>query len=218
MHLKWLGHAGFKIGDLLVDPWVERLEAFGMEAPHTWTDIDKDAKVIVVTHGHEDHFVGAFALAKERNMTVMGTGESIGPAMAMGVKSEMMNMGGPVEAHGWKVTLVPAWHTGNATGAILQKDGKTIYHTGDTCIFGDMKLIGEMYHPDVVLLPIGGRFTMDITQAVLAAKMIGAKLVIPMHYNTFPMVQADAQAFKKQVESTTGSKVKVLAIGEETTI
>jgi L-ascorbate metabolism protein UlaG (beta-lactamase superfamily) len=215
MKVKWLGHAGFKIEDAMIDPWVDRLEAFGMDAPYKLKEEDKEIKLIVITHGHDDHSAGAWNLAKETDATLAGTSENIGQGMAMGIKSEMMNIGGPVHTAGWKVRLVQAFHTGNPTGAILEKDGLVIYHAGDTGIFGDMKMIGELFKPDIALLPIGGRFTMDVDDAVKAAELIGAKHIIPMHFNTFPMIQADPHHFKKLVEEKTKSKVHILQIGQE---
>ena len=93
-------------------------------------------------------------------------------------------------------------------------DGVRVYHAGDTALFSDMKLIGELYHPDVALLPIGGRYTMGVAEAMMAANFIGAKLVIPIHYNTWDRIAADPHAFKKAVERTTDLKVQVLNPGE----
>ncbi len=97
-------------------------------------------------------------------------------------------------------------------------DGMKVYHAGDTALFSDMKLIGELYHPDVALLPIGGRFTMGIAEAMMAANFIGAKTVIPIHYNTWDKIAADPLQFKKAIERTTDIKVKVLKPGESLTV
>jgi L-ascorbate metabolism protein UlaG (beta-lactamase superfamily) len=143
------------------------------------------------------------------------------------------NFGGTIEFDwGW-VKLVPAWHTstapgsaespysptsgtviGPAGGLLVNIGGKTIYHAGDTCLFGDMKLIGERNPVDIALLPIGGHYTMDREDAVVAADLVGAGTVIPMHYNTFPPIETDAEAFKSDVESKTSAKVVVLDPGE----
>ena len=93
-------------------------------------------------------------------------------------------------------------------------DGVTIYHAGDTGLFSDMKLIGELYRPDVALLPIGGRYTMGTAEAMMAANFVGAKIVIPIHYNTWDKIAADPVSFKRAIELTTDLEVKVLAPGE----
>ena len=103
---------------------------------------------------------------------------------------------------------------GTATGLIIRIGDATVYHAGDTCLFGDMKLIGERNPVDVALMPIGGHYTMDRHDAVVAAEFIGAATVIPMHYDTFPAIETDAGAFKDEVESKTSSKVVLLSPGE----
>ncbi|MFH1174427.1 MAG: metal-dependent hydrolase [archaeon] len=215
MDIKFLGHAGFIVEDVLIDPWLERMESFGLDAPYTLTKEDKARiKIIIITHGHEDHMLGAINLAKEIHATMVGMGENIGEAMVQGIHVEVLNIGGPIDVHGWKIQFVPAFHSGNAAGVVLSKNGKTTYHAGDTGLFSDMKLIGELHELDVALLPIGGRFTMDGVQAAKAAAYLNAKHVIPMHYNTFPLITADPEAFKALVEKNTSSKVKLLHIGE----
>jgi L-ascorbate metabolism protein UlaG (beta-lactamase superfamily) len=209
MKLKWLGHAGFKIDDLMIDPWMK--EALGLKPSYNFKEEDKEVKLAVITHNHDDHFAGIFEVAKEKDIILVSTPETVMPAMQQGIKAEMMNIGGPITVAGWKITLVLAFHTGGATGAILEKNGTVIYHAGDTGLFGDMKLIGEIYKPDVALLPIGGRFTMDEEQAAKAAEFLGAKKVIPMHYNTFPMILADPEKFKK----LTKAEVIIMKVGEE---
>jgi L-ascorbate metabolism protein UlaG (beta-lactamase superfamily) len=129
--------------------------------------------------------------------------------------------------------MVPAWHTntipgsaespfsaehgiaiGPAAGLVIELGGTTVYHAGDTCLFSDMKLIAQRHEIDVALLPIGGHYTMDRYDAVLAAELVGAATVIPMHYDTFPAIETDAEAFKAEVESRTSSQVVVLKPGE----
>ena len=121
-----------------------------------------------------------------------------------------MNIGGPSTFLDFEISFTQAFHTGNPTGVVLQKDDTTIYHTGDTGLFSDMQLIQELYHPDVMLVCIGGNFTMDIHQAAKAVEMIQPKTVIPMHYNTFKQIQADAEEFKRLVETRTNTKVQVM--------
>jgi L-ascorbate metabolism protein UlaG (beta-lactamase superfamily) len=132
------------------------------------------------------------------------------------------NMGGTVRFEwGW-VKLVPAWHTSttpNGTantpaGLLINFQDTMIYHLGDTCVFSDMQLVGKRNPIDVALMCIGGHYTMDAVDAVDAAELIGAKTVIPCHYNTFPAIETDAQAFKSDVESATQSNVVVLDPGQ----
>jgi L-ascorbate metabolism protein UlaG (beta-lactamase superfamily) len=143
------------------------------------------------------------------------------------------NFGGTVEFDwGW-VKLVPAWHTstiagssgapysptsgivtGTPAGLVISIGGKTVYHAGDTCLFGDMKLIAERNPVDIALLPIGGHYTMDRHDAIKAVEFIGAETVIPMHYDTFPPIETDSGAFKADVEAATSSRVVLLKPGE----
>ena len=118
---------------------------------------------------------------------------------------------------------MPAWHTnttpdgtaiGPAAGLIVRIGGHTVYHLGDTALFGDLRLISERHEPDIALVPIGGHFTMDRHDAAYACGLLGAATVIPCHYNTFPPIETDAEAFKAEVESSTSSEVVVLAPGE----
>jgi L-ascorbate metabolism protein UlaG (beta-lactamase superfamily) len=143
-----------------------------------------------------------------------------------GVPVESMNIGGTVLVDGVSFTMTPAIHSswirkegvscsgGVAAGFIIGMDGIKVYHAGDTALFSDMKLIGDLYHPDVAVIPIGGRFTMGTSEAMIAANFIGAKTVIPIHYNTWDKINADPLQFKKAVEQTTDIRVEVLKPGE----
>jgi L-ascorbate metabolism protein UlaG (beta-lactamase superfamily) len=127
-----------------------------------------------------------------------------------------MNKGSQTNFDGLKIGMTAAVHSGNEAGFVVTGDEKTIYHAGDTALFSDMKLIGELYRPDVALLPIGGFFTMSPKEAKVAAEMIGARITIPMHFNTFPPIKQDPMAFKNMV--TKNTEVKVLKVGEEFTL
>ena len=132
-----------------------------------------------------------------------------------GIKSEGMNIGGEISIGAWRIKMVPAFHScsrGNPVGFVLKntEHGRTIYHAGDTALFSDMKLIGNE-DIDVALLPIGGRYTMGIEDAVKAVELLNPHVVIPMHYNTFPAIRANAEEFKKKC----ASKVVILNPGEE---
>jgi L-ascorbate metabolism protein UlaG (beta-lactamase superfamily) len=196
---------------VLIDPFIEGGSVAG-------TDPD----LVAITHGHEDHMGETTALMKK---TIAVT-EIAKYLKAKGLSVEGMNIGGTITVDGVSFTMTPALHstwieeagigcTGGAAAVfVIGMDGVTIYHAGDTGLFSDMKLIGELYHPDIALLPIGGRYTMGIAEAMMAANFIGAKTVIPIHYNTWSKITADPLAFKKAIERTTDIKVKVLQPGE----
>ena len=148
-----------------------------------------------------------------------GTGIDVPMMQKSGVPEAQtigMNKGSePIEIGGVKVALTHAEHSGNEVGFVIEVDGKRIYHAGDTALFGDMKYIGELYSPDVAMLPIGGYFTMAPKEAAIAADLIGAKINFPMHYSTFQQIEQDPQKFAGMVKK---SKVVVLKIGEEYTL
>ena len=137
-----------------------------------------------------------------------------------------MNKGGTMNVEGIKLTMTNALHSssidasgfsfdgGSPAGFIIQINGRTIYHAGDTGVFGDMQLIGELYEPEIALLPIGGHFTMGIKEAVKAVELIRPKIAIPMHYNTFDVISQDPLEFQQSVESKTSTKVIIMKPGE----
>jgi L-ascorbate metabolism protein UlaG (beta-lactamase superfamily) len=136
-----------------------------------------------------------------------------------------MNIGGTMVVDGVEFTMTPAIHSsglgadgqgygGCPCGFVIGMDGVRVYHAGDTALFSDMKLIGELYGPDIALLPIGGKFTMGPREAMMAANYIGARTVIPMHYSTWPAILQDPLAFRHAIERTTDLKVVVLSPGE----
>lgn len=194
MKIKYFGHATFLIDDLLIDPFIK-------DNPHT--DInpaDIKCNVICITHKHMDHDADALEIAKANDAPIVAIHELTEAYKSEHPKVEGMNIGGWIAVGGWEIKMVNALHSSEIAepcGFILKKDGKTIYHAGDTGLFGDMKLIGEE-GIDIAMLPIGDRYTMDIKDAIKAAELIKPKVVIPMHYNTFPVIQADPEEFKKQ--------------------
>jgi L-ascorbate metabolism protein UlaG (beta-lactamase superfamily) len=127
------------------------------------------------------------------------------------------NLGGTVEFDGGWVRLVPAWHTSTTPGGtintpaglVINLGGKTVYHLGDTALFSDLRLVGERDRLDVALMCIGGHYTMDRHDGVIAAELVGARTVIPCHYDTFPVIETDAPAFKSDVESRTAGEGRV---------
>jgi L-ascorbate metabolism protein UlaG (beta-lactamase superfamily) len=223
MEIRFLGHATFELSDgdarVLVDPF---LSPNNPSSPVTADEVDPTH--ILLTHGHADHLADAVAVAKRTGAHCVAIVELANWLGEQGVDAVTdPNLGGTVEFDwGW-VKLVQAFHTntmpdgtavGTPAGLVINLGGTTVYHLGDTCLFGDLKLIGERTPVDVALIPIGGHYTMDRHDAVVAAELIGAGTVIPMHYNTFPPVETDVDAYKSDVESKTSSKVVVLAPGE----
>jgi L-ascorbate metabolism protein UlaG (beta-lactamase superfamily) len=231
----WLGQSCFRITTLsgkviLTDPWL-------LQNPRTPPEYKKlealgKIDVLLVTHGHADHFADAPALAKLHNVPMRAPGDMNAAVVALGILPPALaprfNKGGTVEvAPGVKVTAVRSEHSsvvnwrnpatdkdevhfgGEPLGYIIElEDGFRIYHAGDTAVFGDMKYIGERYKPDLALVPIGGNFTMDPTDAAYAVReLIRPKAVIPMHYGTNPLAKGTAKEF---VDAMGTSPVKVL--------
>jgi len=220
MEVRFLGHACFTLSDgsatILIDPFLTGNPKAAIAAE------DVSANAILLTHGHQDHFGDTVAIAKRTGASVTAITELAGEIGEQGVEVNDPNMGGTVKFDwGW-VKVVPAWHTSttpNGTvntpaGLLISFDGTIVYHLGDTCLFSDLQLVGKRHPIDIALMCIGGHYTMDRTDAVDAAQLVGAKTVIPCHYNTFPPIETDAQAFKSDVESATGSSVVVLEPGE----
>jgi len=220
MEIRFLGHACFTLSDgdttVLIDPFLT-----GNPKAATTAD-EVAATTILLTHGHGDHVGDTVAIAKRTGAPVVAITELAGELEADGVEVVNANLGGTATFDwGW-AKLVPAWHTSTTpkgtvntpAGLLINFKDTIVYHLGDTCVFSDLQLVGRHHPIEVALMCIGGHFTMDRFDAVDAAEFVRAKTVIPCHYNTFPLVEADAQAFKSDVESATGSKVAVLEPGE----
>jgi L-ascorbate metabolism protein UlaG (beta-lactamase superfamily) len=220
MEVRFLGHACFTLTDgsatVLIDPFLTGNPKAAISAE------DVVATTILLTHGHADHYGDTVAIAKRTGAPVVAITELAGEIGAEGVESFDPNMGGTVKFDwGW-VKLVPAWHTSTTpkgtvstpAGLLIQFGDTIVYHLGDTCVFSDLQLVGKRNPIDIALMCIGGHYTMDRTDAVDAAGLVGAKTVIPCHYGTFPPIETDAGAFKSDVESATGSSVVVLEPGE----
>jgi L-ascorbate metabolism protein UlaG (beta-lactamase superfamily) len=220
MEVRFLGHACFELSDgntrVLIDPFLTGNPKAAIAAD------DVDPTVILLTHGHGDHFGDTVAIAKRTGAPVVAIVEIANEIAEDGIETFDPNIGGSVKFDwGW-VKLVPAWHTsttpkGTVTvpaGLVISLNGTVVYHLGDTCLFSDMQLVGKRSPIDIALMCIGGHYTMDRTDAVDAAELIGAKVVIPCHYNTFPVLETDAEAFKSDVESSTASDVVILEPGE----
>jgi L-ascorbate metabolism protein UlaG (beta-lactamase superfamily) len=183
---------------------------------------DVKCDYIILTHGHGDHTSNAIELAKNNNAEILGTLEIAQYAQKFGVENHELNVGGGFNFPFGRLKLTIAHHSssfpdgsyaGEPTGVLLYIDGKTFYHAGDTGLFYDMKLIGEMNNIDYAFLPIGDNFTMGIDDAVKASEFINAKVTVPIHYNTFDFVKANPEEFKKKVESI-GKKCEIINFGD----
>ncbi|MCK8519453.1 metal-dependent hydrolase [Methanoculleus sp. 7T] len=217
MRLTWFGHACFSLvgsRTVLIDPFV----------PEGTLPVEPD--IVAVTHAHADH-LGMTVQLKKKTVAINEVAKYLA---SKGVPAEPMNIGGSITVDGVRFTMTPALHSswvedegmgfygGAAAGFVVTMDGISVYHAGDTALFSDMQLIRDLYRPDVALLPIGGRYTMGPDEAMVAARYIGAKLVIPMHYDTFPAISQDTANFKQAIERTTAIRVKVLSPGESVEI
>jgi len=228
MHLTYLSHSCFLVETskhrLLIDPFLTGNPLAKTKAG----DIECD--FILLSHGHEDHMGDAVAIAKRTGAMIISNFEIGMTCMKQGVKNiHPMNPGGAWQAPFGRVKLTIAHHSssnqtedgflylGNPCGILITADGKTLYHAGDTALFLDMKLIGELDSIDVAMLPIGDNFTMGIDDAAMAVGFLKAKLAIPMHYNTFDLIKVDPHAFAKKVEAT-GSRAKVMEVNERITL
>ena len=210
----WFGHASFKIEAadkiVLIDPWLDGNPFSPVKA----SEIGR-ADIVYVTHDHGDHLGDAVDICKRTNATFVSTFELGNYASENGVKDVVgLNIGGCAEVKGVKLYMVQAFHTcsrGAPTGVIVEAEGKRVYHAGDTGLFGDMKLIGQIYKPDLALLPIGGYYTMGALEAAEAVKLLKPKAVIPMHYMTFPVLAQSADEFVKKVKKK-APRVKVVVL------
>ncbi|MEM4699701.1 MAG: metal-dependent hydrolase [Candidatus Nezhaarchaeales archaeon] len=214
MRIRWLGHACFQVhtskGVVLIDPFLSQ-NPLSPVGPG-----EVEASVIIVTHDHFDHLGDAVEVARRTGAKVVAVPELA--ASLSGVEAVAVNMGSLVEVSGVEVGLFQAFHTcgrGAPASCIVRADGATVYHAGDTALFGDMKLIGELYRPDAALLPIGGYYTMGPREAARALALIRPRVAIPMHYATFPVLVKDASSFVEEARKVAPEvRVVVLRPGE----
>jgi len=220
MKITWLGHACFTLEGkkkIIIDPFLNNNPL----APLKPKDVDVD--LILVTHGHGDHLGDAVEISKNCNAPIVAVYELAVYLAKKGCETIGMNIGGTLNFEGVKITMVKAEHSadivgdeivsgGKAVGYVV-KDGIAVYHAGDTDVFMDMALIGELHKPKVAMLPIGGFYTMCPNSALKAIELIKPEVVIPMHYNTFPPIKQNPEEFKAKAEKL-GVKVVVLKPGE----
>ena len=224
--LTWLGHASFRLDTaggkrIYVDPWLGNPKCPDAEKEPERID------VIALTHGHGDHVGETVELSKRFSPEVVAMVELkawLGKQGAQVGEMPGPNKGGSVEAAGCRFTLVNAFHSsasddgdylGEAAGLIVDADGKKVYFAGDTCVFGDMQLIGRLYSPDLAVLPIGDHFTMGPREAAVALELLGTRRCLPCHYGTFPLLPGTPDELRQHAQ---GIEVVALEPGESTTV
>jgi len=222
----WLGHASFRFispnGSIIyVDPFLKD----NPKTPESEKNPDK-IDYILLTHGHEDHVGDTIELAKKTGAKVLGILELVDVLQQNGLPEDQaldINKGGTVSFDDFKVTMTSANHsssfggvyTGDPAGLVIRfSDGYTVYDLGDTNIMQDMALYGQLYEPDLALVPIGDHYTMDPTEATLAVKLIKPKHAVPIHYGTWPILSGSPDKFKELVEKETSTQVIIAEPGK----
>ena len=224
VELQFLGQSGFSItianSQVLIDPFL---------TGNPLTDSkpeDFSPDYILLTHAHGDHYGDTEAIAKASGAKVISNFEIVNYVATKGIEGHPLNPGGSWDFEFGKLKFVQAFHSssfpdgtygGTAMGLILESEGKRIYHAGDTALFSDMQLFGRK-ELDLALLPIGDNFTMGIDDAVEATKLLNAKAVIPIHYDTFGYIEQDPQEFKTAVETQSTSQCIIIQPGESITL
>lgn len=223
MKITWLGHAAFLIegrDKVLVDPFLTG-------NPKASTSPDKvECDIICVTHGHADHLGDALEIARRTGAPIASIVEMSMYIERCDLESTGFNLGGTARVKNTDITMVPAFHSSSIgapglefsaampVGLVIDSE-KPVYHAGDTCVFSDMKLIGDLYKPEVALLPTGGFFTMDPKQAALAVSLIRPRIAVPMHYGTWEPIDSDPREFERLAkESAPEVKIEIMEPGK----
>jgi L-ascorbate metabolism protein UlaG (beta-lactamase superfamily) len=221
--ITWLGHAAFLIegrDKVLVDPFLTG-------NPKASTSPDKvECDIICVTHGHADHLGDALEIARRTGAPIASIVEMSMYIERCDLESTGFNLGGTARVKNTDITMVPAFHSSSIgapglefsaampVGLVIDSE-KPVYHAGDTCVFSDMKLIGDLYKPEVALLPTGGFFTMDPKQAALAVSLIRPRIAVPMHYGTWEPIDSDPREFERLAkESAPEVKIEIMEPGK----
>lgn len=215
--LEFIGHGCVQLSEgddkIIFDPFIDDNPVAKISSS------DVSPNYILLTHYHDDHKGDALEIAKDNDSLLISTAEIAGAAEQKGVKAHPMHIGGTKEFDFGKVRVTPALHGsgidgGLACGFVVDFHGKKVYHAGDTGLFSDMKLISELEEIDIAILPIGGNFTMGAEEAVMATQYLKPKAVMPVHYNTWPLIPADDEQFKKDIQEKTNSECFVLEPGD----
>ena len=217
MSITYLGHSAFELefngNKILIDPFLVMSPNYDFS----------ETKEIFVTHGHSDHLGNAIDISQKTKAKITAIFELANYCASKGAITEGINLGGWINRNWGRFIAVPAFHSsstpegtygGCPCGYVFEIANKVIYYAGDTCLNSEMKTIGEIYQPDIAMLPIGGHYTMDIEQAVIASEWLGATGIIPMHYNTFDAINVDISDFERQIRNK-GKMPIVLKIGQK---
>jgi L-ascorbate metabolism protein UlaG (beta-lactamase superfamily) len=228
MNITWFGHSAFLITTdenlrVLIDPFISNNPASPVTVEELYAD------VILVTHGHADHFGDTMEIANRTGALVICNHELSVYLSKQGFETIGMNIGGSVKVQEIKITMMNSLHSsdmdfidevdagGSAAGFILElENGRKIYHAGDTGIFSDMRnVISHIYQPNIALLPIGDRYTMGPYEAAIAAEWLNPEIIIPMHYNTYPVIEQNPLEYSDMVrKSNRNVEVVILEPGE----
>jgi L-ascorbate metabolism protein UlaG (beta-lactamase superfamily) len=219
--LTWLGHAAFRVDTaagkrIYVDPFLQ-----GNPTCPAGEQEPERADIVAVTHGHGDHIGDTVAIAQRHGSTVVAQVELAGWLGTQGVSGDKtigFNKGGTVDVDGVKFTLTNAFHSsstpdgtyaGESAGFVVEvEDGKKLYFAGDTCVFGDMALIGRIYAPDVAVIPIGDHYTMGPREAAVALELLGVKRCVPCHWGTFPVLTGTPAALQALAAGVTVEQIE----------
>ncbi len=198
MKITWLGHSALKLEGsrtVFIDPFLSGNPTAALRVQ----DVDC-ADIVAVTHDHGDHLGDSFAICLKTGATLVALFEIALAAQEKNIKTEGINIGGTASVAGVDISLVPAFHSsgrgGTAAGLIVAMDGRSVYHAGDTGLTMEMRLIGEMYRPDIAFLPIDGYYNMSPRLAAKAVELLGVPRAVPIHYGTFPRIESSPEEFK----------------------